>query len=458
MLAIVPLLCRTMSWGQWWSSSSGSGGASSSGSGGPNWWSLQGWQQWQPQSWWSQGDDAAQEDEGKVRGKRKREGEEEEREEGGGLPPQGRAGPLTQAQAARAEKSQWYKDRGQFPRQGDTSDRGHVLSVPVPFGPVQMGQMFNEFKEYAQKEGLKLSIRAMRHAAWQDKIASKEFPNSLTLRGPKGDYGAPLRAIQLLEDMFIMMADNNICDPTLLPGEQVEEASDSEGDEAHTVETTLYGVTTRRLKRTSKVLTVVAQAWQQPQEPAGARPALQVHEVRMPKYAKKDRAPCRTLVAAEEQQQRLKYLQERFDHLVALKIQAETVQAEPAPAGLSADTAGLSAVGGGLKEAKGEAQEAEQQDEQQEAKKEEPEEETGDSPPLSREQFLAALRSAEDELSWQRETHQVSDSKPDWQEEALQRDLQWASLADQRDIALEIASQCVDRQFGRKDAEFKCGP
>ena len=92
------------------------------------------------------------------------------------------------------------------------------MSVPVPFGPAQMGQMFNAFQEYAQKEGLKLSIRAMRHAAWRGKIASAEFPNTLTLRGPAGDYGAPLRAIQLLEDMFMMMADNNICDPKTAAG------------------------------------------------------------------------------------------------------------------------------------------------------------------------------------------------------------------------------------------------
>ena len=126
----------------------------------------------------------------------------------------------------------------------------------------------------------------------------------------------------------------------------------------------------------------------------------------------------------------------------ALTVEAERVKEDPAPAG----PPGLSAVSEGLEEAK--AQEAEQQDEQQE------EEETGDSPPLSREQFLAALaalRSADSELSCH--IHQDSDSVPEFQ-----RDLRWPSLADQRDFALEIASDCADLQFGRKDPEFMRGP
>ena len=434
-----------MSWGQWWSGSSGSQGP---------WRSWQDWQQWQPQSWgWRQGDDVALEAEGKGHGKRKREEEEEEEEEeteeGGGLPPRVKARPLTwQAQASRAERGQYYKERyGQLPRQGDTSDRGHLLSVPVPFGPAQMGQSFKTFQEYALKEGLKMSIRAMRKAAYRDTIASKEFPNCLTLRGPKGDYGAPLRAIQLLEDMFIMMADNNICDPKLLPAEQVEEASDSEGDEAHTVETTLYGTTTTRLKHASKVVAVVAQAWKQSQEQAGAQPALEVTVVRMPKYANLDKAPHRTRVTKEEQQQRLQYLQKRLDHITALKVQAEL-----APAGLSADTAGLSAVTeGAAMEGK---EEVKQEDEQQEAKeegsqqvqKEEPVQ-TGDAPPVSRDQFQSAIRSAEDELHGQKEIVEVEESEADWQEEEIQRDFRWISLAYQRDIALKLAAQCVDRQF-----------
>ena len=166
-----------MPWLAWWSSSSGSQGP---------WWSRQDWQQWQPQSWgWRQGDDAALEAEGKGHGKRQRE-EEEEREEGGGLPPRVKARPLTQAQASRAEQEQHYKERyGQLPRHGDTSNRRHLLSVPVPFGPAQMGESFRTFKEYALREGLKMSIRAMRSAADRDNIDSKEFPNCLTLRGPQ---------------------------------------------------------------------------------------------------------------------------------------------------------------------------------------------------------------------------------------------------------------------------------
>ena len=110
-------------------------------------------------------------------------------------------------------------------------------------------------------------------------------------------------------------------------------------------------------------------------------------------------------------------------------------------------------------------EEVKQEDEQQEAKeegsqqvqKEEPVQ-TGDAPPVSRDQFQSAIRSAEDELHGQKEIVEVEELEADWQEEEIQRDFRWISLADQRDIALKLAAQCVDRQFGRKDAEFVCGP
>ena len=83
--------------------------------------------------------------------------------------------------------------------------------------------------------------------------------------------------------------------------------------------------------------------------------------------------------------------------------------------------------------------------------------ETGDAPPVSSQQLQSALRSAEDELQRQRELIEISDSEVGWREDEIRRDLEWASLADQRGIALELAKQCVDRQFGRKDPEFLCG-
>ena len=159
--------------------------------------------------------------------------------------------PQTEAQVAQAKKREHFAGVWR-PRQGDTSDRAHVLSVPWPYRLTEMPQGWKtKIIDMGKEEGLEVSFRSHRAAARRDDPMMSSNSMLLHIRGKPHETDARARSIEFFQLVCEDVQSSGLAAPSLTDESYYWQNADhdDETDDGASLATFTYQGTTVEINR-----------------------------------------------------------------------------------------------------------------------------------------------------------------------------------------------------------------